>query len=864
MKRHVTFGCLAVLAVLSATGLRADGWEAKRRAAVNRPRTLIYNTDGCDMLYYRSNLTVSVEDFVSCRLAYTKGTRITTLSYCPQSAGFGHFTCRKAGEAFVENGADPKDHGGDYNASSNFFALGTDALEMACDYAHTNGLEVFVSIRVNDTHDAAGSLDRPSPLFPRFKRKHPEFLMGRGREGDGRPPFCNWSAVDFAHSEVRAHMRQFVRELVENYDVDGVEYDFNRHMQLFKTVAWGAEATAEQLDLMTGFMRELKAVTEEVGRRRGRPIVIAMRTPDSVGYCRAVGIDLERWLSEKLVDLWIGAGYFQLNPWVRSVELVRRHGVRFYASLDESRVPRVAKRRGLPVLPGRMTAAFYAARMADAMASGCDGVSLFNLEYDTLRQYASVDPRATDGLEKIRFAVERGTGGYRPWSYLKDGGRFANMPQIDPGEPRRVAAGETVAFELFVGDAPAPTRARLLTNLARGEKVVFSCNGRTFDLVADATGLASADLPAAALVQGMNAFAVTFAKAGTLNDFALSHAAGPYRTYLDEKGLGSCGAVMFEGRDGAIVCGIKGWYRESRDGGRTWKRLYPFTKGASTNLLRLKDGRLLSIGGETCENIRTNSLKACNFYAYFSSDEGKTWDVKGRVPLSTDNRRLYVMNDRVMRLSTGRILVSFSLHPNELLDQKLESVGWVNAFYSDDEGATWREGRRRPTSAADQLCEPNVFEKRDGSLVMLARTGKGYLYRCDSTDGGESWSEERPTTLRSACAPFYMKKDPFTGWTFIAWDNSFPSPVHQYPRSPLSLAVTRDEGETWEFVCDIENDPMSSYGYPSIHFTETSLLVTYYEELGVRNFNGHEQRCKLTILNRGDLTVDRVEKVPLR
>ena len=337
--------------------------------------------------------------------------------------------------------------------------------------------------------------------------------------------------------------------------------------------------------------------------------------------------------------------------------------------------------------------------------------------------------------------------------------------------------------------------------------------------------------------------------------------AAPYRTYLDEKGRGSCGAVMIDGRDGSLLCGVKGWYRTSVDGGRTWRKVCPFTKGAGTNLLRLKDGRLLSIASESCQNILSNRLGAANFYACFSSDEGRTWS--GRAPLSEDNRRLYLMNDRPLRLSTGRILVPFSIHPNELLGQRLESVGWVNAFYSDDEGATWREGKRRPTSAADQLCEPNVFEKKDGSLVMLSRTGKGYLYRCDSTDGGESWSEERPTPLRSAVAPFHLKKDPFTGWVFIAWDNSFPGPVHQYPRSPLSFAVSRDEGDTWEFICDIEDDPMSSYGYPSIHFTEKTILVTYYEEIGFREFNADEQRCKLTVFNRDELTVEKVVRQPL-
>jgi hypothetical protein len=161
------------------------------------------------------------------------------------------------------------------------------------------------------------------------------------------------------------------------------------------------------------------------------------------------------------------------------------------------------------------------------------------------------------------------------------------------------------------------------------------------------------------------------------------------------------------------------------------------------------------------------------------------------------------------------------------------------------------------------MCEPNAIERDDGTLVMLARTGKGYLYRCDSTDGGETWSEERPTTLRSPLAPFHMSKDPYTGWVFIAWHNSFPGPVVQCPRSPLSLAVSRDGCDSWEFICDIENDPMSSYGYPAFHFTRDSVIVAYYETLGHRKFVKEEQHAKVAVFKRSELTVDRVVKEPL-
>ena len=500
-----------------------DAWAARRAEALARPRTFVYNTDGNDAHNWPSNLPVTVENFTGRRLVHALGTRITTVSYCPLSSGFGRLTCRKAGEAYCV-----KSHRGKRHVSADLFAMGTDPLEIASAFCRTNGLEIFVSLRVNDTHDAAGSFEKPDPLFPDFKKNNPDCLMGRPEKGK-RPPFCNWSAVDFSHEKVRAHARKFVRELVENYDVDGIEYDFNRHMQLFKSVAMGGEASQAELDLMTAFMGELRAITEAAARRKDRPIVVAIRAPDSVEYCRAVGIDLARWFDEKLVDIWIGGGYFCLNPWAVSAEFAHRHGVKFYASMDETRIPGAVTRTNRPILKGRMTIPFYAARFADAMASGCDGVYVFNIEGSFLHQVAGIDPLRTKGRETIRFAADRGSGGYRPWKYLKDGGRFNNLPKIDPGEPLRVKPGETCTFEMFVAgdslvDAPNAT-AKVLTNLKSDEAVAFTCNGRSFEATQPRAGVFVYTLPADALRPGMNAFSVTFPQTAdtgtTFNDFVL-------------------------------------------------------------------------------------------------------------------------------------------------------------------------------------------------------------------------------------------------------------------------------------------------------------------------------------------------------
>jgi hypothetical protein len=60
--------------------------------------------------------------------------------------------------------------------------------------------------------------------------------------------------------------------------------------------------------------------------------------PDSVDYCRFIGLDLEKWLGEGLTDLLVVTGYTQLNPWEDGVKLGHKYGVKVYPSLDEPRV----------------------------------------------------------------------------------------------------------------------------------------------------------------------------------------------------------------------------------------------------------------------------------------------------------------------------------------------------------------------------------------------------------------------------------------------------------------------------------------------------------------------------------------------
>ena len=517
-----------------------DGWEAKREALKSKPRPLILNSDGNEVIYWKTNLPVTIGNFTAQRLKTYRGSKVSTVSYCPQSSGFGYMTTTRAGEFFDIPRCIPELRPDCLNAAPLLKAQGLDCLDLTADYCHTNGMEVFVSIRVNDTHDHAyfipGTKPPRSYLFPKWKDANPDCLFG---SRTNRPPFCSWTAVDFENPKVRDYMKRFVGDFVNNYDVDGIEYDFFRHGQVFKSVGWGAYATEAQLKLMTDFMLELRAITEAAGRKKGRPILVLVRTSDSLGYAKAQGLDVEAWLRRGVMDIWSVSDYFQLDYLKPNAALAHKYGVKFNSALAESRVPSRFKRLKKTdkrfvkaiMLPGRNTIESYAAEYAAAMAAGCDGISSFNLSCTggiNKRGLLDVDPRRTKDLDKVYFALVRGSGGYRPETWVKDGGKFYVRPRIDPATVFKIPAGKPFVFGIEFGDEDwnrfdAVAKAAF----AGGRQVIteFKVNGKKIAPGAFAEGVQAFPLQPGDLKKGYNEFSVTvdpkFGQELTFHDFAV-------------------------------------------------------------------------------------------------------------------------------------------------------------------------------------------------------------------------------------------------------------------------------------------------------------------------------------------------------
>ncbi|WP_414660310.1 glycoside hydrolase family 10 protein [Horticoccus sp. 23ND18S-11] len=420
-----------------------------RQRAAERQRRVIFNNDGNEPVYLCK--TTSAEELLGYRTTPLIGSQVDAIFYCTWSSGFGLFTHgTKIGEVFSTT-----EDLFSRNLAPALIAAGTDPLRVMTDFGRQHGIEIFWSFRLNDTHDGSGAAYGPVMFRAnRLKREHPEWLIGSPTQ---KPKFGAWSAVDFTREEIRDLAFRYVEEVCRNYAVDGVEIDFFRHPVFFKRAAQsGTECNDAERDLMTALMRRIRTMTEVEGMKRGRPILFAVRVPDSVAYCRASGLDLERWLAAGLVDLMIPGGYFQMNEVGTSVALGHKYGAKVYPSLDESRVRDEAARKL------RSSTAAYRGRALAAWRAGADGVYLFNAfnpKDPIWRELGS--PALLAAADRDAFASVLGQGAAAGGAYPHAG--FMTVPRLNPASPIALRPGASETLPVNLGGAPGDPVAERVT-----------------------------------------------------------------------------------------------------------------------------------------------------------------------------------------------------------------------------------------------------------------------------------------------------------------------------------------------------------------------------------------------------------------
>ena len=270
----------------------------------------------------------------------------------------------------------------------------------------------------------------------------------------------------------------------------------------------------------------------------------------------------------------------------------------------------------------------------------------------------------------------------------------------------------------------------------------------------------------------------------------------------------------------------------SADAGLTWGKHRVLVHNApgdvnvySPNLLKLAGGDWLFIyfRYHVLESGKPPSTSAlvCR-----STDEGKTFGAPWTI---WDHQPLGFASGVVKRLASGRIVLPMGRQTGAIWSASDHEI--LGCYFSDDQGATWRESTNWVDLPMRGAMEAHVEELRDGRLLMVMRTQLGAVFQSHSADGGATWSKAQTTGLRAPESCPELLRIPRSGDLLLVWNNSeydhkFGS--HYGKRSPLTVAVSRDDGASWMHVHDIETDPGRAFSNPVALVTSRDMVLLMY------------------------------------
>jgi hypothetical protein len=180
-----------------------------------------------------------------------------------------------------------------------FREAGTDILHVVQDQVHARGKKVVASIRMSDVHHQS---DLYSFMAPRVMTDHPEWRI---RKPDGSLDV----ALDYAHEGVRQHRIAIIKELIESYELDGLELDFMRSCRFFSP-----DRVEEGIPLMNAFIGEIRELLDrkaaEIGSER---LLLLIRVPPEIGACGGLGLDPSTWVANGWPDALIPSDFMWLD-----------------------------------------------------------------------------------------------------------------------------------------------------------------------------------------------------------------------------------------------------------------------------------------------------------------------------------------------------------------------------------------------------------------------------------------------------------------------------------------------------------------------------------------------------------------------
>ena len=111
-----------------------------------------------------------------------------------------------------------------------------------------------------------------------------------------------------------------------------------------------------------------------------------------------------------------------------------------------------------------------------------------------------------------------------------------------------------------------------------------------------------------------------------------------------------------------------------------------------------------------------------------------------------------------------------------------------------------------------------------GDVHMLLRSSAGFICRSDSNDYGITWSSVYLTALPNPNSGIDLAKLATNDLVLIF----NPQAENWGERRPLSVAISRDNGHTWDFICELETGVEGDeFSYPAVVSRQNTIALTY-------------------------------------
>ena len=315
---------------------------------------------------------------------------------------------------------------------------GLDLVNIMLDQSHTEGMTFIAGFRMNDRHGAAAE----ARMFVDNPQWHARGVA-RG--------------LDYAHQEVRDRLVTAIGDVINHYDVDGIELDYMRWLFMFSL---GEEA--QHAPLLTAMHRRIRKLLDDVGRKRGRHLLFGVRVPDVLEEGALYGFDIATWIQEGNLDYIVPShfGYMDFNAKIERYRLLTEGtNCRVYPSLNLWAGP---CRLGIEEAKESWKPKHYYAAAHNYYAYGADGIATYN--YLPISNVSvSTMLRRLNALSPLKDPAQLDA---RHRDYLF----FSRLHgQVHPDSPVGVIRYDVIHLDRSRPDTAHPFGFRVAEDLARGQ-----------------------------------------------------------------------------------------------------------------------------------------------------------------------------------------------------------------------------------------------------------------------------------------------------------------------------------------------------------------------------------------------------------